>query len=120
MAPSLRTKGQARDRTDGHALPTVILGFLAGLCWRPLVESYLPGHSGHLHIHAAGHHAGFVVVVVAACCYHVREFPDGLGAVAADSVVLLAGYLSFAMSIPMEDAWLMVTCVAGWNQLRPA
>lgn len=86
-----------------EALPTVILGFLAGLWLAPLVESHLPGF------------IAFVIVVpltilAAAFLWHLlpehlrRHVTDGRAAMLLMPVVIFAGWASFAMS-PYLELW---------------
>lgn len=103
MAPSLRTKVKPAIELMG-ALPTVILGFLAGLWLAPLVESYLPGILATCIFTP-------LATMLASWLWSLlpvetrTRIPDGWVPLLLIPVVLSAGYLSFAMSIPMEDAW---------------
>lgn len=103
MAPALRTKVKPAIELMG-ALPTVILGFLAGLWLAPIVESYLPGI--------------FAVCVLTPLATmlaswlwslipleHRSRLPEGWVPLLLIPVVLLSGYLSFTLSVPIEDTW---------------
>jgi phosphate transport system permease protein len=84
-----------------EALPTVILGFLAGLWLAPLVERNLPGIFTLLLILPVG------VLVFAFIWNHLPEaikhkVPDGWDAALLIPVVLLLGWLSFSLSQPLE------------------
>jgi phosphate transport system permease protein len=87
-----------------EALPTVILGFLAGLWLAPLVESNLPGIFTLLLVLPLG------VLVFAFTWSHLPEVikhkvPDGWDAASLIPVILLLGWISFALSHPIE-VWL--------------
>lgn len=86
------------------ALPTVILGFLAGLWLAPAMEEHLPGVFMVLFFMPLG-------VLSAAWAWHcmptwlVYRVPEGWQAVLLIPVVLLVGIVSFALS-PWIEAWL--------------
>jgi phosphate transport system permease protein len=83
------------------ALPTVILGFLAGLWLAPFIEENL-----------AGFFAFFIVVpsVVMAFAFGWQfipetlrqKIPEGSDAIILIPVILFAGWLAFAISLPLE------------------
>jgi phosphate transport system permease protein len=86
------------------ALPTVILGFLAGLWFAPIVEAYLP--------------AMFLVIVLIPMAILITAYlwrslpgairhivPSGWEAVLLVPVIILATFLSFWLSQPIE-LWL--------------
>jgi phosphate transport system permease protein len=87
-----------------EALPTVILGFLAGLWLAPVVESHLPGIILLL-ISLP------VSVLLAAMAWtalpkHIKDaIPDGYHPLFLIPVILLAGYLSMSFSTTLE-LWL--------------
>lgn len=103
MAPRLRTKVKPAIELMG-ALPTVILGFMAGLWLAPIVETFLPGI--------------FAVCVLTPLAtmlaswlwsliplQHRSYVPDGWVPLLLIPVVLLSAYASFALSVPIEDHW---------------
>jgi phosphate transport system permease protein len=85
------------------ALPTVILGFLAGLWLAPFIEEHLAGFFSMLMV---------VPVAVMVFAYGwqfvppvVREkLPDGLDAALLIPVILLAGAFALSISVPLEAA----------------
>lgn len=87
-----------------EALPTVILGFLAGLWLAPIVETYLPGIVAVIIL------VPLAVVAVAALSSLLpqairNKFTDGRAALILIPVVAFVGWFSFAMS-PVVEAWL--------------
>jgi phosphate transport system permease protein len=87
-----------------EALPTVILGFLAGLWLAPLVERNLPGVFTLLLVLPLG------VLVFAFIWNHLPEaikhkVPDGWAAALLIPVILILGSISFALSHPIEAWW---------------
>lgn len=85
-----------------EALPTVILGFLAGLWLAPFVEMHLPG------VMMLAILLPLSAIMVAAIWYClpqslVNRVPQGAHVVILLPVVLLVGYLSVAMSPIVED-----------------
>lgn len=87
-----------------EALPTVILGFLAGLWLAPILESHLPGF------------VSFIILLplsifLAAFLWHLlpnhvrNKVTDGRAAMLLIPVVLLVGWLSFGSS-PFIEQWL--------------
>ncbi len=97
-----------------EALPTVILGFLAGLWLAPLLESHLPGLFAMLMLMP-------LLVVLAAWVWHLlpRHFtgciPAGWEAALLVPVLLGAGYLSLAVS-PLLEQWFFGGDMPGWLQ----
>ena len=85
------------------ALPTVILGFLAGLWLAPTLEEHLPGFFMMLFFMPIG-------VFLAAWIWHnmpnriVYRVPEGWQAVLLIPVVLVVIILSFALS-PLVEVW---------------
>ncbi|MGO2089960.1 MAG: phosphate ABC transporter permease [Oceanisphaera sp.] len=80
-----------------EALPTVILGFLAGLWLAPLIESHLPGMVSLLLMLPVS------VLVVAFVWHHlpqklINSVPQGWQSIVLLPVVVLVGWLSFALS----------------------
>jgi phosphate transport system permease protein len=86
------------------ALPTVILGFLAGLWFAPFVEKHLPGIFLLLIL---------LPVAMLAAAYAWRRLPHSVRARAPDGweaallipVIILATWLALALSAPLE-VWL--------------
>ncbi len=97
-----------------EALPTVILGFLAGLWLAPLLESHLPGLFAMLMLMP-------LLVVLAAWVWHLlprhftRRIPAGWEAALLVPVLLGAGYLSLAVS-PLLEQWFFGGDMPGWLQ----
>lgn len=84
-----------------EALPTVILGFLAGLWLAPLVESNLPGIFALLLITPLGVLLfGFIWSHMPASIKH--KVPEGWDAALLIPVLLLLGWISFSVSHPLE------------------
>lgn len=84
-----------------EALPTVILGFLAGLWLAPLIERNLPGVFTLLLVLPLG------VLVFAFVWNHLPEkikhkVPEGWDAALLIPVILILGWISFALSHPIE------------------
>lgn len=103
MAPSLRRKVKPFIELM-EALPTVILGFLAGLWLAPLVEANLPGIFSLLLIMPLSFLLfGYVWTNLPGRIRY--RVPDGWGAALLMPVVLGAAWLSFAMSQPLESAF---------------
>lgn len=100
-----------------EALPTVILGFLAGLWLAPLVESRLPG------IFAVFMLTPFIILV-AAYLWHllpnaIRDrVPEGWEAALSIPVLILTVYFSLSVS-PVLEVWFFGGDMPGWleNQL---
>lgn len=103
MAPRMRGFVKPSIETM-EALPTVILGFLAGLWLAPLIEANLPGIFSLLVI------VPFGVLVFAFLWNHApavlrHQVPDGWDAALLIPVVLFLGWLSMSLSVPMEHAF---------------
>ena len=111
MAPRMRRMVKPSIETM-EALPTVILGFLAGLWLAPFVEDHLPGIFSLLLVMPLG-------ILLAAYAWHVlpgqirHRIPDGWTAALLIPVVLLIGWLSIAISQPLES-WLFDGNMRGW------
>lgn len=103
MAPSLRTKVKPTIELM-EALPTVILGFLAGLWLAPLVEANLAGITSILILTPI-----FIILAAVGWSRLPADFrtrvPDGWVPILLVPVVILAGWLSMAMSQPIELAF---------------
>ncbi|MEH6593509.1 MAG: ABC transporter permease subunit [Halioglobus sp.] len=103
MAPTLRRKVKPLIELM-EALPTVILGFLAGLWLAPFVENYLTGVFTVLLVVPLG------VLVFAFAWSRLPVLwrscvPDGWHAVVLIPVVIALGYTSFACN-DMLEVWL--------------
>lgn len=101
MAPRMRTKVKPVIELM-EALPTVILGFFAGLFLAPFLESHLPGIFSLLLLSPIG-------ILLAG--YLWSRLPESIRLRVADGweaallipVILLVGWLSFAMSGHLEN-----------------
>ena len=101
MAPKMRTYVKPTIEIM-EALPTVILGFLAGLWLAPIIESHLPGVFSMLIILPAG------VLLFAFAWKNLpkgirQRVPDGWQAALLIPVLLFTGWLAMVLSIPMEN-----------------
>lgn len=99
MAPGLRRKVKPTIELM-EALPTVILGFLAGLWLAPTIEAYLPGIFSLLLLTPIG-------ILVSGLLWmrlprEKRAFADGWTPVLLILPILFTGWLSFALSQPLE------------------
>ena len=86
------------------ALPTVILGFLAGLWLAPLIESYLVGILSLLII------VPIAVMLFAYSWQYLpkkirQQIPEGWDALILIPVILLASWLAFTLNTPVESAF---------------
>ncbi len=106
-----------------EALPTVILGFLAGLWLAPVVESHLPGVFALFIIMPLG------ILLFAFTWRSLPEairirVPEGWEAALLIPVVIFLGWLSFTLSAPMEHlffagdmrAWMQSELGIGFDQ----
>ena len=99
MAPGLRRKVKPTIELM-EALPTVILGFLAGLWLAPTIEAYLPGIFSLLLLTPIG-------ILLSGLLWmrlprEKRAFADGWTPVLLILPILFTGWLSFALSQPLE------------------
>ncbi|MCL4409438.1 ABC transporter permease subunit [Aliidiomarina haloalkalitolerans] len=100
MTPSLRKVVKPTIEIM-EALPTVILGFLAGLWLAPLVESHLPGFITFLLLLP-------LTIILAAFLWHllpenIRNYvTDARAAMLLIPVVIFVGWLSFSLSPLIE------------------
>jgi phosphate transport system permease protein len=111
MAPRLRQVVKPAIEVM-EALPTVILGFLAGLWLAPALENYLPGILIALLIFPSG------LLLFAYSWQFVPAWlrgrmPDGWQPVLLLPVVGLLGWFSFALSFPVEQ-WLFDGDIRAW------
>ena len=87
-----------------EALPTVILGFLAGLWLAPVIETHLPGVFTMLIILPLG------ILVTSYIWWKLpsairHRVPDGWEAVTLIPVIIGLVWFSFSLSLPMENAF---------------
>lgn len=122
MAPKMR--GVVKPSIEiMEALPTVILGFLAGLWLAPFVEAHLPGIFTSLLAIPLG------MFIASLIWWHVPErikiqIPDGWQAALLVPVVIICGWLALALSPWMESVlfggnmrlWLTDTMGVGYDQ----
>lgn len=111
MAPTLRRKIKPLIELM-EALPTVILGFLAGLWLAPLIEDKLTAVVTLLLVLPVG------VLLFAFLWSRLplalrSRVPDGWHAALLIPVVLFIGYLTFALNGPLE-LWLFDGDMRGW------
>lgn len=87
------------------ALPTVILGFLAGLWLAPTLEENLSGFFMMFMLLPVG-------VMTFAYAWHnlpkkfLQQVPDGWESALLIPVILFTGWFAFAISVPLETALL--------------
>ena len=111
MAPSLRQVVKPTIEIM-EALPTVILGFLAGLWLAPVIESHLPGVFTMLLILPLGILATSLLWWRAPAAIRHRV-PDGWEAVILIPVIIALVWSSFALSMPLEHL-LFAGDMRGW------
>jgi len=103
MAPAMRQLVKPTIELMG-ALPSVILGFLAGLWLAPLIEKHLAGIFSTLILLPVG-------VLLFALLWQFtpkairHKIPDGWEGALLIPVLLLSGWFAFAVSVPLEAAW---------------
>ena len=111
MAPRMRRMVKPSIETM-EALPTVILGFLAGLWFAPFVEDHLPGIFSLLLVLPFG-------VLIAAFAWNVlpghikHKIPDGWTAALLIPVIIFIGWVSISISQPIE-LWMFNGDMRGW------
>jgi phosphate transport system permease protein len=122
MAPRMRTVVKPTIETL-EALPTVILGFLAGLWLAPFFENHLPGVFALLVIAPFGVLA--FAFVWSQLPLRIRSLvPEGWEAALLVPVLLFIGWFALSLSLPMEQfffngdmrAWLDNTFGIGFDQ----
>ncbi len=102
MAPRMRTKVKPVIELM-EALPTVILGFFAGLFLAPFLENHLPGIFSLLILTPIGILlTGFLWTKLPASIRH--QVPEGWESALLIPVILVIGWISFGMSGHMENA----------------
>lgn len=102
MAPALRRKVKPTIELMG-ALPTVILGFLAGLWLAPTIEANLPGIFSLLILTPLG--ILLFGMLWSRLPQEKRMFSEGWTPILLIVPILLIGWFSFAMSKPVEVAF---------------
>ncbi len=111
MAPAVRRKIKPVIELM-EALPTVILGFFAGLFLAPFMETHLPGVFAVLLIIPLG-----IVTFAFAWAQlpdRIRDLiPEGWHVVILVPLVVLLGWLSFSLSQPME-LWFFNGDMRNW------
>ncbi len=113
MAPRMRVYVKPLIEIMG-ALPTVILGFLAGLWLAPFMEEHLTGIFAMLMIIPIG-------VMLFAFAWQflpkaiAENIPEGWDAALLIPVILLSGWLAFQLSVPLE-AYLFHGTLQDWLQ----
>ncbi|AMO54485.1 phosphate ABC transporter permease [Endozoicomonas montiporae] len=100
MAPGMRRKVKPMIELM-EALPTVILGFLAGLWLAPLIENNLPGIFALLLFVPVGILL-FAFIWDALPSKIRHSVPEGWQAALLVPVVLLSGYVAFSMNTVLE------------------
>jgi len=101
MAPRMRQLVKPTIEIMG-ALPTVILGFLAGLWLAPFMEEHLVGLFSFAML------VPIAVMVFAFCWQHylpkalLNKIPEGWDAALLIPVILLSGWFAFTVSVPLE------------------
>ncbi|VAW78857.1 Phosphate transport system permease protein PstC (TC 3.A.1.7.1) [hydrothermal vent metagenome] len=113
MAPKMRQMVKPTIEIM-EALPTVILGFLAGLWLAPLVETHLPGLFAMLLL------MPLLVLATAWLWHHLPQrltgrIATGWEAALLIPVILGAGYVSLAAS-PLLEQWLFGGDMPAWLQ----
>lgn len=111
MAPGMRQYVKPTIELMG-ALPTVILGFLAGLWLAPFIEEHLAGLLSLFMIIPVG------VMLFAYAFQYIpkpirQKIPDGWDAALLMPVILLSGWFAFTVSVPLE-AFLFHGTLRDW------
>ncbi|MBE0507141.1 MAG: ABC transporter permease subunit [Marinospirillum sp.] len=101
MAPALRRKIKPIIELM-EALPTVVLGFFAGLFLAPFVEQYLPGIFALLLL------LPLSMLVFGYLWFHLPDsmkyrIPDGWHSLLLIPIILLTGWLALSLSQPLES-----------------
>ncbi|MDO9106353.1 MAG: ABC transporter permease subunit [Methylovulum sp.] len=111
MAPTMRQYVKPTIEIMG-ALPTVILGFLAGLWLAPFMEEHLAGLFAFLLIVP-------IAVMLFAYCWQflpkamLEKVPEGCDAALLIPVIILGGWFAFSVSVPLE-AWMFHGTLRDW------
>ncbi len=102
MTPMMRQYVKPTIELMG-ALPTVILGFLAGLWLAPTLEEHLSGFFLMFMLLPVGVMA-FAYVWYNLPKHILESIPEGWEAMVLIPVILLTGWFAFAISVPLETA----------------
>ena len=111
MAPSMRQYVKPTIEIMG-ALPTVILGFLAGLWLAPFIEQHLAGLFSFLLLVP-------VAVMLFAYAWQylpkaiLEKIPEGWDGALLIPVIVLSGWFAFTISVPFE-VWLFHGSLRDW------
>ncbi|MCO7226749.1 ABC transporter permease subunit [Pleionea sp. CnH1-48] len=103
MAPQMRQMVKPAVEIM-EALPTVILGFLAGLWLAPALEEHLPGVFMLLIVMPFG-------IILFGLAWHFapvelkHRIPDGWQAALLIPIIIIIGWLSMSLSYPVEQAF---------------
>ena len=102
MSPQMRVYTKPAIEIMG-ALPTVILGFLAGLWLAPFIEEHLSGLFSMLVVVPIG------VILFALAFQNLPEtfrqkIPEGWEGAILIPVILISGWFAFSISVPLETA----------------
>ncbi|MEX0617613.1 MAG: ABC transporter permease subunit [Pseudohongiellaceae bacterium] len=111
MAPAMRRKVKPLIELM-EALPTVVLGFLAGLWLAPFIEANLLGVFSLLVIMPVS------ILAASFLWFQLPKslrylIPDGWEAAILLPVIVIAGFLTFAFAVPVEN-WLFGGDMRGW------
>ena len=111
MSPKMRQAVKPTIELMG-ALPTVILGFLAGLWLAPLIEKYLAGLFSLFMMIPLG-----VMLFAYSWQYlpkHIQQkIPEGWEAALLMPVIVLSAWFAFEISVPLES-WLFHGTLRDW------
>ena len=111
MSPKMRQAVKPTIELMG-ALPTVILGFLAGLWLAPLIEKYLAGLFSLFMMIPLG------VMLFAYSWQYLpkdirQKIPEGWEAALLMPVIILSAWFAFEISVPLES-WLFHGTLRDW------
>ncbi len=111
MAPSMRQVVKPAIEIMG-ALPTVILGFLAGLWLAPFIEEHLAGLFSFILLVP-------IVIMLFAYAWQflpktiLEKIPEGWDSAVLIPVIILGGWFALTVSVPFE-AWLFHGNLRDW------
>ncbi len=111
MSPRMRQIVKPAIELMG-ALPTVIIGFLAGLWLAPFVEKHLSG------LFSALITLPIAVLLFAFCWQYLpktvrQKIPEGWDAAILMPVIVIVAWLAFTVSVPLES-WLFQGSLRDW------